>query len=323
LSFASRTVHEEIQSFNWLMGHGAAAFFARERRLADLLVRDWVRAGNGASRILGGSDRHQLLRRGLREIERGHSVRSFIAGHGPAGKNQHLSLGCSHSFGLLGRVASVALSAPYANANLTGNVEGAPGHAYRSGLGDMRFRFAAILLGAPALTPQQFVQRSPQTLVGVSLSVVALTGQYAPARIINVGSNRWSLNLRSACHSRLATGLWRAQRAYGFSQITPTSSAVGVGARTRCRYCSGHGGYNWRPGLWIAADVTYFTGGQTNVTGIEDQDLQRNVRYGVTIFFPLSAQWSGKLAWSRGLTTSIGGNFQTVTVALQYRWFNR
>jgi hypothetical protein len=84
-----------------------------------------------------------------------------------------------------------------------------------------------------------------------------------------------------------------------------------------------HGGYNWRPGLWIAADVTYFTGGQTSVNGVEDQDLQRNVRYGVTLSFPLSAQWSGKLAWSRGLTTSIGGNFQTVTVALQYRWFNR
>ena len=84
-----------------------------------------------------------------------------------------------------------------------------------------------------------------------------------------------------------------------------------------------HSGYSWRPGLWIAADVTYFTGGQTSVNGVEDQNLQRNVRYGVTLSFPLCAQWSGKLAWSRGMTTSIGGNFQTVTVALQYRWFNR
>jgi len=82
------------------------------------------------------------------------------------------------------------------------------------------------------------------------------------------------------------------------------------------------GGYTWRPGLWLAADMTFFTGGQTSVNGVQDNDMQRNVRYGVTLSFPLSAQWSGKLAWSRGLTTSIGGNFQTISVALQYRWFN-
>src|SRR5260370_41876908 len=75
--------------------------------------------------------------------------------------------------------------------------------------------------------------------------------------------------------------------------------------------------------LLLAADVTYFTGGQTSVNGVQDNDVQRNVRYGLTLSFPLSAQWSGKLAWSRGLTTSIGGNFQTISVALQYRWFNR
>ncbi|MGT2429552.1 hypothetical protein ACU4HD_13930 [Cupriavidus basilensis] len=60
--------------------------------------------------------------------------------------------GYSHSFGIAGRTASVALLVPYANADLTGNVEGAPGHAYRSGMGDIRMRFAVILLGGEALT---------------------------------------------------------------------------------------------------------------------------------------------------------------------------
>ena len=36
------------------------------------------------------------------------------------------SLGYSHSFGMLGHVASIAVSVPYANANVTGNVEGEP-----------------------------------------------------------------------------------------------------------------------------------------------------------------------------------------------------
>ncbi|MFM0006788.1 hypothetical protein PQR57_38140, partial [Paraburkholderia dipogonis] len=59
------------------------------------------------------------------------------------------------------------------------------------------------------------------------------------------------------------------------------------------------------------------------INGVENQDLQSSTRYGITLSVPLAAQWSTKLAWSRGLTTRIGGNFQTVAVALQYRWFNR
>ena len=83
-----------------------------------------------------------------------------------------------------------------------------------------------------------------------------------------------------------------------------------------------HGGYTWRPGLWLAADVTYFTGGRTHVDGVADQDYQLSARYGVTLSVPLAAKWSAKLAWSRGLVTRVGGNFQTVSIALQYRWFS-
>jgi hypothetical protein len=73
--------------------------------------------------------------------------------------------------------------------------------------------------------------------------------------------------------------------------------------------------FGWRPGLWIAADVTYLTGGRTMINGVENQDLQSSTRYGITLSVPLAAQWSTKRAWSRGLTTRIGGNFQTVAVA--------
>lgn len=102
------------------------------------------------------------------------------------------SLGYSHSFGVAGHVASIAVSVPYADADLNGNVEGAPGHAYRSGAGDVRFRISVNLLGGPALTPKEFARQTPTTILGTSLSVVAPTGQYVPSRVINVGSNRWS-----------------------------------------------------------------------------------------------------------------------------------
>ena len=233
------------------------------------------------------------------------------------------SLGLSHSFGVLGHVASIAIAVPYANANLTGNVEGAPGHAYRSGLGDMRFRLAVNLLGGPALTPEEFARRSPSTILGASVSVVAPTGQYVASRLINVGSNRWSFKPEVGLSQPI--GNWFVEGAAGVWLFTDNTDFFGGRRRSQdpLPTFQWHGGYNWRPGLWLAADVTYFTGGQTSVNGVQDKDVQRNVRYGLTLSFPLSAQWSGKLAWSRGLTTSIGGNFQTISVALQYRWFNR
>jgi hypothetical protein len=77
-----------------------------------------------------------------------------------------------------------------------------------------------------------------------------------------------------------------------------------------------------RPGLWLAADVTYFTGRRTSVNSVEDLDLQRSVRYGVTLSVPLASHCGLQLSWSRGLVTRVGGNFQTFSAALQYRWFD-
>jgi hypothetical protein len=232
------------------------------------------------------------------------------------------SFGYSHSFGLVGHTASVAVSAPYANANVTGDVEGMPEQAYRSGLGDAQFRFAVNLLGDPARTPEEFARSTPSTVLGTSLTVVAPTGQYVPSRLINIGANRWSFKPEFGLSQPI--GDWFVEGAAGVWIFTGNGDFYRGRRRSQdpMPVFQWHGGYNWRPGLWIAADVTYFTGGRTSVNGVQDQDLQRSVRYGVTLSVPLAAQWSAKLAWSRGLITRVGGDFQTFSFALQYRWFN-
>jgi hypothetical protein len=233
------------------------------------------------------------------------------------------SLGYSHSFGIAGHTASIAVSVPYATANLTGNVAGVAGEASRSGLGDVRFRVAMNLLGGSALTPEEFARRKQDTVLGASVSAVAPTGQYQSARAINVGSNRWSFKPEVGLSQPM--GDWFVEGAAGVWLFTDNTDFLGGKRKSQAPLAvfQWHGGYTWRPGLWIAADLTYYTGGETSVNGVKGEDLQSNTRYGVTLSVPLAAQWSAKLAWSRGLTTRIGGNFQTLSVALQYRWFNR
>ena len=56
------------------------------------------------------------------------------------------------------------------------------------------YRLSVNLKGGPAMTIGEMRQRKWQqkTLIGVSLKVVAPTGQYDPTKLINLGSNRWS-----------------------------------------------------------------------------------------------------------------------------------
>jgi hypothetical protein len=233
------------------------------------------------------------------------------------------TIGYSHSFGIAGHTASFALLVPYADANLTGNVAGIPGQAYRAGLGDVRFRFAVMLLGGPALTPEQFAGYSPGTSLGASLSVVTPTGQYVPSRLVNVGANRWAFKPEIGLSQPF--GNWFVEATAGVWVFADNNDFFNGRERSQnpLPVLQWHAGYGWRPGLWLAADATFYTGGRTSVNGVENQDLQRTSRYGLTLSVPFAAQWSAKFAWSRGLTTNIGGNFQTFSVALQYRWFNR
>jgi hypothetical protein len=61
--------------------------------------------------------------------------------------------------------------------NFQGTVQGAEGHIYRSGLLDSAFRFSVNLNGGPAMLVQKYMKWQQKILLGVSLEVVAPTGQ--------------------------------------------------------------------------------------------------------------------------------------------------
>ncbi len=59
------------------------------------------------------------------------------------------------------------------------------------------------------------------------------------------------------------------------------------------------------------------------MNGVAKHDLQANSRYGLTLSVRLAPGLSAKLAVADGLTTRVGGDFQTIGVALQYLWMDR
>jgi Putative MetA-pathway of phenol degradation len=233
-----------------------------------------------------------------------------------------LFTGYSHTFALAGHTASVAVVLPYTEAKITALVAGVPEEAHRSGLADSNFRFAWNLFGDPAASPAEFVKRPSMTTLGFSLTVVAPTGQYDPSRLINISSNRWAFKPEMGVSWPL--GPWFLEAMVGVWVYTANNDYYGDTTRTQDPLFSVqiHGGYTFRPGLWLAFDATHYRGGGTSVDDGPSTARQSNSRYGTTLSVPLSRAFSMKFAVSNGYAVRAGGDFKTGAITLQYRWFD-
>ncbi len=230
------------------------------------------------------------------------------------------SFGASRTFGAFGRLSSAAVVLPYAWGSVEGNVGETFRRITRSGLADLRVRLAMNLIGGPALAPREFAARKSGTTLGTSLSVVAPTGQYDPAKLINLGANRWAVKPElGLSHPH---GPWAFEAYAGVWLFTANDDFFGGSRRTQqpIGAFQGHLGYTIRPRLWVARDATFYTGGRTSIDGVEKDDHQENSRYGLTASLPVGSRSSLKLAWANGFTTRVGGDFTTFSVAWQYRW---
>jgi hypothetical protein len=232
-------------------------------------------------------------------------------------------LAYSRSFALAGQTASAAILFPYIRGQFSGDIGEESREVSRSGAGDLRLRLAVNLLGGRALTPAEFARHEPDTIVGASVTVVAPTGQYDPARLINTGSNRWAVKPEIGVSQPL--GNWFADAAAGAWLYTENTEFFGGNDRSQAPLWNfqAHGGYYFGPGLWLAADATYYTGGSTGLNGVDKDDAIAVMRYGLTLSVPLADSVSLKFAWSTGLIRHGGGDFDTFGLTLQYRWFDR
>lgn len=225
------------------------------------------------------------------------------------------------AFSFLGRSTNAVVSVPYAFGTLRATVGDREGQLYRSGLADFRLRFAVNLRGAPAMPLRKFTEWREKASLGASLTVVAPTGQYDPARLINSGSNRWAAKPELGFSKRFSNwtvdlygGIWFFADNSKFFPGTSTRQQDPVGAVELhlTRYLNRR--------FWLSADGNYWTGGRTTIGESRKADYQKNSRVGITVSVPVSQHFSLKGSYSRGAYISIGGNYQNLTLAWQYSW---
>jgi len=232
------------------------------------------------------------------------------------------TLGYARFLELFGRSANFAIVVPYVEADLRGSVQEKSGEIHRGGIGDLYVRGALNLFGHPALTAPEFAKRGETWSGGASLNVVAPTGQYVPERFVNIGTNRWAV--KPDVGVLVPFGRWFTEAAAGVWFFTDNDDFLGGHRRSQepLAVYQLHAGYNFRPGLWLAADFGRYIGGRTAVDGVSKDDEQHNSRIGLALSLPLARGWSSKLTYSKGTVVRVGGDYSTASIALQYRWFD-
>ena len=237
-----------------------------------------------------------------------------------------LVLGYVRSLDFWGRSASIGLVLPYAGISASGQIttsgqtEAQSASVTRNGFGDPVLRLAANLYGAPALPMERFREYRQDTIVGMSLTLSVPWGQYDGSKLVNIGTNRWSL--RPEVGVSQALGPWILEGAFGVTFFSDNDDFFGGHTRKQdpLYAAQAHVIYYFNPGLWGALNLTYYAGGRTSVDGALNDDLQQNSRWGATLGKSLDMRNSLKFYFNSGATARAGTNFQTIGVAWQHLW---
>ncbi len=236
-----------------------------------------------------------------------------------------------HSLSFFGRSANVTATLPYGVGNFKGTAFGAETSVHRSGLFDSVFRFSVNLKGAPAMELGEMRQWQQKTLLGVSLKVVAPTGQYDPTKLINLGSNRWSFKPELGLSRRWGHwvldaygGVWFFTRNPEFFSRNQYFPGTQDQTQDPIAAFETHLSYDFRPRLWVSLDGNFWYGGRTSSNGVENPaTLQKSSRIGVTASFPLTRHQSVKVGYAAGAYVRFGGNYKIASVAWQYSWIGQ
>jgi len=224
-------------------------------------------------------------------------------------------------FGLFGRSAKADVVVPYAWVSGSANFAGTPVSRRVDGLADPRLRLSYNFYGAPALSMEESADYEQDLIVGASVQVTAPLGQYDSDKLVNIGTNRWSIKPELGL-SKEWWGTLTTELAGGVVFFTDNDDFFGGRRREQDPIYSvqTHLIYSFRRGIWGALDATWYTGGETTIDGARRDDRQENTRLGATVAFPVNRYNSIKIHATTGLETRTGGDFDTIGVAWQVRW---
>jgi len=220
---------------------------------------------------------------------------------------------------LWGRSGKFDIILPYSWASGSAKFAGQPQARDVSGLGDPRLRFSMLLYGGPALSLDEFRDFQPDVIIGTSLEVTPPLGQYDSDKLLNIGTNRWSLKPEVGISK--TWGPLTLELASGIRFYTDNNDFLdGKTLQVSPVYSvQAHLIYSITPGIWLGLDALYYTGARGTIDGRKGESLE-NVRVGLTLALPINRHNSVKLYGSTNVYTKTGADADVLGIAWQFRW---
>jgi hypothetical protein len=220
-------------------------------------------------------------------------------------------------WGLSGK-ADAALG--WACADGTALFNGAPASRHVCGLSDPTAHVSVNFLGAPARTMREYGAYKQNLLVGAGFRVTAPLGQYDPAKLVNIGTNRWSFRPELGVSKQAGRLTLEFLGAVAF--FTTNSDFFGGHTQSQAPLYSGQVTviYTFRSGIWGGVGGVYYGGGATRTDGGPATTPQENTRGGAVLVFPIGKHNSLKTVWSSGVTNRTGTDFDTFVVSWIHLW---
>jgi len=229
-------------------------------------------------------------------------------------------LAYGRAFDVLGHNTKFDLILARSSLSGTAQVQGIDVSRDVGGMADTKARLTFNLLGGPALSLQEFASYQQDTIVGVSIQATIPTGQYDSSKLINIGTNRWSIKPAIGISKTVSDYIFEFTADAEF--YTSNNDFFGGIKRKQDPIYStqAHVLYTFRKGIWLAVGATYYWGGKYINDGVDTDTELGNSRWGVTFALPINKQNAIKIYGSSGINTEYGTNFDAIAIAWQYIW---
>lgn len=229
-------------------------------------------------------------------------------------------LAYNRTFDVFGQSGKVNVILPYAQLHGQTTVGSQVISGSSVGLTDPIIRVAANLVGAPALSVEEFKHYQQDLIVGVNLSAVVPWGEYNSHQLFNVGANRTFL--QPGLGVSKANGPWRYELSGDVTFFSDNNNFYGSNVLSEKPIYSGTGHliYYFPSTAWLSTDMTYYSGGQTFVNGQQVNNNQENWLLGATLSLPVNKHNAVKFHVTEGAFFSQSQYYTMYGVMWQYRW---
>ncbi|RCU45523.1 transporter [Corallincola luteus] len=229
------------------------------------------------------------------------------------------------TFELFDKSARIGVAQGYQKGHWTGILDGEAASTSRDGATDTLVRFAVNLYGSPPLEGKEFVayrKANPnETIVGAGISVQLPTGDYMSDKLINLGTNRYTLRPQiGAIHTRGQWSFESTARAviyfdnddfYGGKKLENDPLYV----------LSGHLIYTHRPGIWGSISAAYDYGAKPTVDGVEKDSRKEELLFAASVGIPINRHLGIKLGYIGSRTQrTTGVDTDSFVLAMSGYW---